>query len=255
MIKFNLKKVMKEKNLNISQLNEMTGISRNSLSLLINGKSQGVQFETLEKITRSLNIEVGDLFERSFNELKIETGKLYTRIETSTLQKGNVDPITNEFIPIDEEKTHEKKETSVIAAKYIIDGNNLEGRIPYNFYLEFNNSVSLKLNIDFKNSELKNDTLYLTNHLYNFSNLLVSYVTFDILYKIKNTTLKKISKNFNIEDKKIKVTNDVNPEILDIPLNDDLSMNFDYLDLELKKSNKYSQYEITFNDGIYLKNI
>ncbi|MGX0572093.1 helix-turn-helix domain-containing protein [Staphylococcus hominis] len=255
MIKFNLKKVMREKNLNISQLNEITGISRNSLSLLINGKSKGVQFETLEKITRGLNIEVGDLFERNFNELKIETGDLYTRIETSTLQEGDVDPITKEFRPTGEAKVHEKKETSVIAAKYIIDGDNLEGRIPYNFYLEFNDNVSLKLNIDFKNSEFKNDTLYLTNHLYNFLNLLVSYVTFDILNKIKNTTLKKISKNFIIEDKKIRVTNDLDSEVLNIPLNDDLSMNFDYLDLEFKKSNEHSQYEIIFNDGIYLKNI
>ena len=92
MIKFNLKKVMKQKNLNISQLNEMTGISRNSLSLLINGKSQGVQFETIEKITRALNIGIEELFEKSFNDIKIVFGNLYniTKNQMHTYQEGRL---------------------------------------------------------------------------------------------------------------------------------------------------------------------
>ncbi|WP_210126479.1 MULTISPECIES: helix-turn-helix transcriptional regulator [unclassified Staphylococcus] len=253
MIKFNLKKVMKQKNLNISQLNEMTGISRNSLSLLINGKSQGVQFETIEKITRALNIEVEELFEKSFNELKIETNHLYTKVQTSKYQEGEFDPITKEFIPTGIETDGERNAFSVIGSKYIIDGNELEGVIPYNFYLEFNEVISLNLNINFKSSEFKNDTSYLIDNLYNFSNLLVTYIAYSILDNMKETILKKITKSFNIKNKNINVTNDITDETINIPLNDTLTINFDYLNSEIKETNEKSQYEITFSDGIFLQ--
>ena len=56
MLNFELKKHLKDKDMTISELSEKTGISRNSLGLLINGKSRGVQFETLEKISRVMNV-------------------------------------------------------------------------------------------------------------------------------------------------------------------------------------------------------
>ena len=60
MIVFRLKEIMEEKNLKISDLNEQTGISRNSISSLLNGKTRGIQFDTLEKITIALNVDVAE---------------------------------------------------------------------------------------------------------------------------------------------------------------------------------------------------
>lgn len=60
---FRLKTVLKEKKMTIGRLSKLTGISRNSLSLLIHGKSQGIQFNTLYKIAEQLNVPIGELFE------------------------------------------------------------------------------------------------------------------------------------------------------------------------------------------------
>lgn len=71
MLNFELKKHLKETNMTISELSEKTGISRNSLGLLINGKSRGIQFDTLEKISRIIDVEIKDLFSMSFDYLEI----------------------------------------------------------------------------------------------------------------------------------------------------------------------------------------
>lgn len=71
MIHFNLKKHLKEKDITISELSEKTGISRNSLGLLINGKSRGIQFDTLEKIARIIDIRIEDLFLMSFDTVDL----------------------------------------------------------------------------------------------------------------------------------------------------------------------------------------
>ena len=61
MIKFNLKKVMKEKKITLKELSNNTGLSINTLSLLSTGKSKGIQFDTLEKIVQTLDCNVKDL--------------------------------------------------------------------------------------------------------------------------------------------------------------------------------------------------
>lgn len=61
MIKFNLKKVMKEKKVTLKELSRDTGLSINTLSLLSTGKSKGIQFDTLEKIVQILDCNVKDL--------------------------------------------------------------------------------------------------------------------------------------------------------------------------------------------------
>lgn len=252
MIKFDLKKVMKQKGINISQLNEMTGISRNSLSLLINGKSQGVQFETIEKITRALNIEVAELFKRSFNELKIELGSLYNITQSHKYQQGNVHPETKEFTPTgaEEEQTY----TFIgIGSKYIIDGNELEETIPYNFSVEFNTEDLLYLNIVLKDSDFKNDFIYLLDNVNNFNNLFTTYIALTILEHLKGNKLKKIKNNFNIINKTIKVTNDLSEKAIYLQLNDDLTVNHEHLNSEIKKTNDKTLYEITFDDGIHFK--
>lgn len=63
MIKFNLNKVMDDKGLSIQDVYERTGISRNTISQLYNGKSKGIQLSTLNKLVNFLNLEsVSDLF-------------------------------------------------------------------------------------------------------------------------------------------------------------------------------------------------
>ncbi|EJE05089.1 helix-turn-helix transcriptional regulator [Staphylococcus epidermidis] len=256
MIKFNLKKVMKQKNLNISQLNEMTGISRNSLSLLINGKSQGVQFETIEKITRALNIGIEELFEKSFNEIKITFSKLYniTKNHEHKYKEGKVNDETNEFIPFGEETKEEYSYTYVgIRLKYIIDGSELEEYIPYKFCLEFNTNSILHLHILFDDSDFRNDFIYLLDNVKNFQNLILTYITLKILENLKQSVLENIKNNFKIDNKIINVTYDLNENSIQLPLDNDLTINYDILNHEIKKTNDKSLYTVTFDNGIYFK--
>lgn len=70
---FRLKSVLKEKEMTIGKLSELTGISRNTISLLIHGKSQGIQFNTLYKIAEQLKVPIGELFE------EVNKSEIYTK--------------------------------------------------------------------------------------------------------------------------------------------------------------------------------
>lgn len=63
MIILDLKTLMQQRHLSIQDVYEGTGISRNTISQLYNGKSKGIQFETLTKLVDFLNVEVEELFE------------------------------------------------------------------------------------------------------------------------------------------------------------------------------------------------
>ena len=65
---------MDREHLSIQEVYEGTGISRNTISQLYNGKSKGIQFETLTKLVEYLDVEPEELFAE-----KIE----YTRLEPS----------------------------------------------------------------------------------------------------------------------------------------------------------------------------
>ena len=71
MIYFRLKEILKEKNVNMIDLADKTGISRTSLSKLSTGKSQGIQFDTLDKIMESLDVRVQDLLSYTPNNKKL----------------------------------------------------------------------------------------------------------------------------------------------------------------------------------------
>lgn len=73
MIRFNLKKVMEQRGMSIQDVYKLTGVSRNTISLLYNGKSKGIQFETLHKISVALGVkDFNDFFdiETNFENLK-----------------------------------------------------------------------------------------------------------------------------------------------------------------------------------------
>ncbi|WP_283590267.1 helix-turn-helix domain-containing protein [Ligilactobacillus saerimneri] len=73
MISFNLKEVMERRGASIQDVYKLTGVSRNTISLLYNGKSKGIQFETLHKLSVALGVkDFNDFFsvETSFENLK-----------------------------------------------------------------------------------------------------------------------------------------------------------------------------------------
>jgi DNA-binding Xre family transcriptional regulator len=62
MIKCNLAVLLAERGMNISELSERTGLSRNTLSALQNNTGKGIQFDTMDAVCKLLDILPGDLF-------------------------------------------------------------------------------------------------------------------------------------------------------------------------------------------------
>jgi putative transcriptional regulator len=54
---------MGEKRIKISELADMTGLHRNGITKLYNEKTDGIKFDTLEKLCRALDCSVGELIE------------------------------------------------------------------------------------------------------------------------------------------------------------------------------------------------
>lgn len=65
MIQTLLKPLLKEKNMTMTELHKRTGISMKTLSLFANKRTDGVQYRTLEKVSRALGVELEDLIMRS----------------------------------------------------------------------------------------------------------------------------------------------------------------------------------------------
>lgn len=60
-VKVNLDKVLKEREMTSKELCQLIGITEANLSMLRSGKAKGVRFGTLNKICYYLNCDVGDL--------------------------------------------------------------------------------------------------------------------------------------------------------------------------------------------------
>lgn len=63
MIRIRLKEVLENKGITITELHERTGISKNTISLMVNGKNKGIQFDTLNRILKATNVKLTDLLE------------------------------------------------------------------------------------------------------------------------------------------------------------------------------------------------
>lgn len=59
----NFRVILAKRKLNISQVAELTGLSRNTISALYHETAKGIQFQTLELLCSYLDCEIGDLFE------------------------------------------------------------------------------------------------------------------------------------------------------------------------------------------------
>lgn len=190
MIKFKLKEIMNTKGLKISDLNEATGISRNSLSLLINGKSQGIQFENLEKIASKLSVEIGDLFERVFDDLKITIGEK----EEISVKKQNT-PTRYYNSP---------RDFFALKCSVFEDGIERVGYIPYNFSVEIKPKPYIAFAIDLKYSEFHS----YFNQLFNdYSQLQLIFLNFFAkkVIESENEKLKIIENNLNIPLDRIEI--------------------------------------------------
>ena len=62
MIQFNLEKILQDKNISIYRLAEDTSITYSALHRIVNNKTNGIQFNTLEEIMNALDI-------KDFNEI------------------------------------------------------------------------------------------------------------------------------------------------------------------------------------------
>lgn len=81
---------MDDKEISIQELSELTELSRNTISQMYNGKSKGIQFETLDKLLDSLSLTVQELIvynpEKEFEKIKIELSEL-TKAKTTFSQQ------------------------------------------------------------------------------------------------------------------------------------------------------------------------
>lgn len=86
MIKINLKKILEEKDISIKEIYEKTGISRNTLSMMANGKTTGIQFDTLEKLLSVLDCEIEELI--IYNQQNFHFGFILPHGEFENLTKN-----------------------------------------------------------------------------------------------------------------------------------------------------------------------
>jgi len=63
-------KLLIDKDMNRTQLRQAAHISTNAVAKL--GKNEPISFDTMEKICKALNCDVGDIMEMDFSEKEIE---------------------------------------------------------------------------------------------------------------------------------------------------------------------------------------
>lgn len=63
MIKCHLSKILGAQRMNMSELAQKTGLSRNTVFLLYHEKTERIDFSTMDKLCVALNCQPGDLFE------------------------------------------------------------------------------------------------------------------------------------------------------------------------------------------------
>lgn len=63
LIKVHLSKLLGERKMKISDLSNVTGLHRNGLSKLYKEETDGIKFETLEKVCKALDCKIEDLLE------------------------------------------------------------------------------------------------------------------------------------------------------------------------------------------------
>ncbi|MEH7237300.1 helix-turn-helix domain-containing protein [Bacillus sp. JJ1562] len=63
MIKVHLSRIMGEKRYNIADVSKLTGLHRNGITKLYNEQTDGIKFDTLEKLCDALECKISDILE------------------------------------------------------------------------------------------------------------------------------------------------------------------------------------------------
>ncbi|MCY9056020.1 helix-turn-helix transcriptional regulator [Bacillus spizizenii] len=63
MIKVNLSRMMGERKMNIADVSRETGLHRNGVARLYYEQTDGIKFDTLEKLCKALDCDLADLLE------------------------------------------------------------------------------------------------------------------------------------------------------------------------------------------------
>lgn len=81
MILCNLKNILAEKRTNISKVSRDTGISRTTLTSLYHNCCQGIQFDTVNTLCQSLDIDLSQLFIYSKFDISVRSNMPYFDVE------------------------------------------------------------------------------------------------------------------------------------------------------------------------------
>lgn len=77
---YKIKELLKDRNLNISELAEKINVQRESLSRIVNGASTSA--DTLQRIASALNVHISELFEKeTLNENTIKCPNCGTELQ------------------------------------------------------------------------------------------------------------------------------------------------------------------------------
>lgn len=90
MIKVTLKQLLKNRKMTLTEVSRETGISLKALSAFQNQRTDGVQYNTLDKLSKVLNVEVGEILKRIDHVLKLDVN-IHKSIEFQKNTKVNVD--------------------------------------------------------------------------------------------------------------------------------------------------------------------
>lgn len=63
MIKLRVEEILKEKNISKYALQKMMSMDYDNMNKMVKNQTKSIRYETLEKLCRALNCQVGDLFE------------------------------------------------------------------------------------------------------------------------------------------------------------------------------------------------
>ncbi|EMA6342216.1 helix-turn-helix domain-containing protein [Bacillus cytotoxicus] len=109
MIKCNLAHILQVQNLSITKVSKDTGLSRTTLTALANNTSQGIQFDTLNKLLNYLQVQIDELI-------------IFTQEYDNPFQLRHLDFFNNSSFSFILNWNHEPhKDTIYVNGEYLID--------------------------------------------------------------------------------------------------------------------------------------
>ena len=70
MLSLRINEILEERNLTPYWLGKQTGISQNNMLKICNGETKNIRFDTIEKICKSLDCSINDLFDTDDPQVK-----------------------------------------------------------------------------------------------------------------------------------------------------------------------------------------